>query len=197
MTKEKLKEFENLTDEELISLYRNGEEEVMDYLCGKYKYLVKFAANSLYLEGAEKDDLIQEGMIGLFKAIGAFDVERGASFKSFAALCIKRGMYNAIEASGRLKNEPLNSYVSLSDEETDDAKTPVDFSSNPELMVISDERRKELLDSVLRSLSPLESKAFLLYLEGFDYEAIAKTLGKSKKTVDNAISRSKKKLNTP
>ena len=107
--------FRQVSDEELILMYRDGEEDAAGFLMNKYKNLVRKKAGSMYILGADREDLIQEGMIGLFKAIRDYDQEKEASFQTFARLCIDRQLYRAIEASNRLKNQPLNSYVSLND----------------------------------------------------------------------------------
>lgn len=177
-----------LTDEELMKRLEAGETEVMEYLLDKYKPLVKRQARTLYLLGGENDDLIQEGMIGLFKAIRGFRASRERSFYTFAELCITRQMYTAVQASKRKKHAPLNSYVSLDEE-------PQIFSEqNPEAMMIDQEDLQDRYDQIHRRLSDMEKLVLELYLEGKTYEQIAIVIGKNEKAVDNAIQRVKKKL---
>lgn len=114
-----MRTYENMTDEELICKYREGDKQIMDYLMEKYKNLVRKEANAMFLLGGENDDLIQEGMIGLFKAIRDYNEQKEASFYTFARLCVSRQMYSAIEASKRKKHTPLNSYISLYDNDED------------------------------------------------------------------------------
>ena len=151
----------------------------------------------MYLLGGENDDLIQEGMIGLFKAVQDYDMKQGASFFSFAKLCITRQMYSAIEASRRKKHGPLNSYVSFY-EKGEDQSTLVDTmeaggESNPEELLVSREYVKVLQNRLEESLSDLENRVLYLHLMGTDYKTIARLLDKSPKTVDNALQRIKNK----
>ena len=186
-----------MTDEQLISRLRGGEKPIMDFLMEKYKGLVRQKAKAMYLWGGENDDLIQEGMIGLFKAVQDYDVTQEASFFSFARLCITRQMYSAIEASKRKKHSPLNSYISLY-EKTDEQVTLLETmeaggESNPEELLVNREYA-ELLESKLEeSLSDLENRVLYLHLLGTDYTTIARLLDKSPKTVDNALQRIKSK----
>ena len=185
------------TDEQLIRRLRNGEKEIMDYLMEKYKNLVRKEANAMYLLGGENDDLIQEGMIGLFKAVQDYDPAKEASFFSFAKLCITRQMYSAIEASKRKKHSPLNSYISLY--ETGEDKTALIETmeaageTNPEELMISQEYARLLESKLEEQLSDLESRVLYLHLLGTDYKTIARLLDKSAKTVDNALQRIKAK----
>lgn len=181
-------QYRNLTDEELVKRLEAGEEEVTEYLLNKYKPLVKRQARTLYLIGGENDDLIQEGMIGLFKAIRAFRTDGEYSFYTFAELCITRQMYTAVQASNRKKHAPLNSYVSL------DEKPQIFMEQNPEDMVIDQENLENRYDQIHRRLSDLEKLVLELYLEGKSYGQIASVTGKNEKAVDNTIQRVKKKL---
>lgn len=177
-----------LTDEELIRRLETGEEEVMDFLLDKYKSLVKKRAHTLYLIGGENDDLIQEGMIGLFKAIRGFRLSEETSFRTFAELCIGRQMYTAVKASRRKKHAPLNTYVSLDEE-------PQVFSgTDPESLVIDQENLESRYDQIHRRLTNMEKLVLELYLEGKSYGQIASAIGKNEKAVDNTIQRLKKKL---
>lgn len=151
----------------------------------------------MYLLGGENDDLIQEGMIGLFKAVEDYDVEQEASFFSFARLCITRQMYSAIEASRRKKHSPLNSYISLYDQEDEKGSLletmEAGGQSNPEELFLSKEYVALLESELEEQLSDLESRVLYLHLMGTDYRTIAKLIDKSPKTVDNALQRIKNK----
>ena len=190
--------YEHMSDEQLIRKYRSGDKQVIDYIMDKYKNLVKKEANAMYLLGGENDDLIQEGMIGLFKAVQDFDEDKEASFNSFARLCITRQMYTAIEASKRKKHSPLNSYVSLYDSREEQAALietmEAGEQSNPEELLVSQESIRLLEIKLGESLSPLEKRVFYLHMLGTDYKTIAGLLDKSPKTVDNALQRIKGKV---
>lgn len=196
-------DYSSCTDEELILRLREGEETIMDYILDKYKNLVRKYARNMYILGAEEQDLIQEGMIGLFRAIKDYDSGRDASFFTFADLCISRKMYNAIEASKREKHTPLNNYISLygsSDEENKEGKFEiVDLLSagdisNPETLLIDKENVERIQQLVEQELSSFEKQVFDLYITGMKYVQIAKVLGKDEKSTDNALQRIKSKL---
>lgn len=196
-------DYSNCTDEELILRLRDGEEAIMDYIMNKYKNLVRKHARNMYILGAEEQDLIQEGMIGLFRAIKDYDSGRDASFFTFADLCISRKMYNAIEASKREKHTPLNNYISLygdNDEENKDGKSSfIDLLSageisNPENLLIDKENVKQIEEIVEKELSSFEKQVFDLYITGMRYVQIAKVLGRDEKSTDNALQRIKSKL---
>lgn len=185
------------TDEQLIRKLREGDKEITDYIMEKYKNLVRKEANAMYLLGGENDDLIQEGMIGLFKAVQNYDVEQETSFYSFAKLCITRQMYSAIEASKRKKHSPLNSYVSLYDR-SDSQSSLIETmeagqESNPEELLVSREYVQILESKLQENLSDLENRVLYLHLLGTDYKTIARLLDKSPKTIDNALQRIKSK----
>ncbi len=193
------------SDEELILRLRDGEENITDYIMDKYKNLVKSKAKSMYILGADSDDLIQEGMIGLFKAVRDYDSGRDASFFTFADLCISRQMYTAaIEASRRMKHAPLNSYISLyghvasGSEQGEEAQLLNLLSSkaelSPEEMMIDKENVKSLEQTIERELSTFEKQVLDLYLTGMSYVQIAKVLGRDGKSADNALQRIKGKL---
>ena len=189
--------YEQMTDEQLIGKLRKGDKNIIDYIMEKYKNLVRKEANAMYLLGGENEDLIQEGMIGLFKAVQDYDVEQETSFFSFARLCVTRQMYSAIEASKRKKHSPLNSYISLY--ETNEEQGPLletmaaGQESNPEELLVSREYA-ELLETRLEEiLSDLENRVLYLHLLGTDYKTIARLLDKSPKTIDNALQRIKGK----
>ena len=189
--------YEKMTDEQLICKLQNGEEEIMDYIMEKYKGLVRKEAMAMYLRGGENEDLIQEGMIGLFKAVRDYDVEQETSFYSFAKLCISRQMYSAITASQRKKHMPLNSYVSLYDKAGKEERVldtiRAGDESNPEQIFLHKEYVKKLEDELEQQLSELEQKVLYLHLLGTDYKTIAGLLDRSPKAVDNALQRIKLK----
>lgn len=194
-----MSKYETFTDEELIREFRKGEKEIIDYLMEKYKNLVRKEAKAIFLLGGENDDLIQEGMIGLFKAVQDYNLEQRVTFFSFAKLCIRRQMYSAIEASKRKKHIPLNSYVSLYEEAESGKKGRVldtieaGEESNPEHAVINRENIEGLETALEGRLSELERRVMYLHLLGTDYRAIAELIHKSPKTVDNALQRIKAK----
>ena len=195
--------YEVMTDEQLIRNLRDGETAIMDYIISKYKYLVIRAAKAMYLLGGENDDLIQEGMIGLFKAIRDFDVNQETSFYSFAELCISRQMYTAIKLSQRQKHIPLNSYVSLYDVKKVDfeekqapliEQLEMETNNNPEDLFLDKERMLMLVNELNERLSDMERRVLHLHLQGEDYRSIAKLLDKSPKSIDNALQRIKQKM---
>ena len=192
-----MSDYETMTDEQLIRNLRAGDKAIVDYIMDKYKNLVRKEANAMYLLGGENDDLIQEGMIGLFKAVEDYDVEQQASFFSFARLCITRQMYSAIEASRRKKHSLLNSYISLYDQEDEKGSLletmEAGGESNPEELFLSKEYVSLLESELEEQLSDLESRVLYLHLMGTDYRTIAKLIDKSPKTVDNALQRIKSK----
>lgn len=194
--------YEKMTDEQLIAALRKGESEITDFIMEKYKYLVRKKAKAMFLLGGENDDLIQEGMIGLFKAVRDYDPELETSFASFAELCISRQMYSAIEASKRKKHIPLNSYVSLyeeGDESEENKRTPLidtiqpERENNPEELFLNKEYFRQAESMLKEQLSDLENRVLYLHLLGTDYQTIAKLIGKSPKAVDNALQRIKNK----
>ncbi|HIW83692.1 MAG TPA: sigma-70 family RNA polymerase sigma factor [Candidatus Dorea gallistercoris] len=189
--------YERMTDEQLIGKLRGGDKKIMDYIMEKYKNLVRKEANAMYLLGGENDDLIQEGMIGLFKAVQDYDPKQGASFYSFARLCITRQLYSAVEASKRKKHGPLNSYVSLYDKNEEKEAlietVEAEQESNPEEILVSREYARLLESELEEQLSALESRVLYLHLLGTDYKTIARLLDRSPKTIDNALQRIKGK----
>ena len=196
-----MEQYNFLSDEELISRLREGHEDIRDYLMEKHKNLVRKKARALYLIGGDNDDLIQEGMIGLYKAIRDFDPERGASFHTFADLCISRQLYTAVQASQRQKHQPLNSYVSLSDSDNEEqTSSRASYAANdvrnrnPEELFIARENLEDMEDLIEKKLSRFEREVLRYYLSGMNYSQIADTLGKSSKATDNALQRIKKKI---
>lgn len=188
------------TDEALIIRLRDGEDGIQDYILNKYKNLVKSKAQSMYILGAEPEDLIQEGMIGLFKAIRDYDAGRDASFFTFAELCISRQIYNAVSASGRKKHMPLNSYISIygegegTDKDAGLENTLTDTSENPENLLIDRESVDEIEALIESELSTFEKQTLELFMTGIGYVEISKILGKDEKSTDNALQRARLKL---
>ena len=191
------------TDEQLVEEIMAGNTDAMDFLMDKYKNLVRGKAKTLFLIGADKEDLIQEGMIGLYKAIRDFNLEKEASFRHFAELCISRQMYSAIKSSNTKKNQPLNNYVSFDTMVTQDGVDgPVENMlgveaekiSNPEQMVIDKESASVLEYTLVGQLSKMEREVLFYYLRDYNYNQIATALSKEPKAVDNALQRIKKKL---
>ena len=198
-SEESMTEYKKLTDEELIRRLRMGETGIIDYLMEKYKNLVRKEANAMYLLGGETDDLIQEGMIGLFKAIRDYREERETSFFHFAELCITRQIYSAIEASNRKKHAPLNSYVSFYSEVSEEGQPLAEYleserSDNPEQRMIDQENFELFLKKVRQSLSKMECEVLDDYLSGLNYQQIAEKMKKSPKAIDNALQRIKTKI---
>lgn len=201
-----MSKYEKVADEQLIRRLREGEAAITDYIINKYKYLVKMKAAEMYLLGGERDDLIQEGMIGLFKAIRDYDVTQETSFYSFAELCISRQLYTAIKNSQRQKHIPLNTYVSLYDNDEDyvavGSHKPLPLIdtiqtekvSNPEELFLDKEFFLLVREKLEKSLSTLESRVLRLHLQGENYRSIAKLLDKSPKSIDNALQRIKQKV---
>lgn len=185
--------YEKCTDEELIARLRAGEEEISDYLMEKYKGFVRKKARAMYLIGGETDDLIQEGMIGLFKAIQSYHPDREASFRTFAGMCIDRQLYSAIQNSNRQKHMPLNAYISLS-EEKESEELEASWWENPENIIIDQESTEILEQEIHKVLSPMENKVLEYYLKGYGYIQIAELMGKTPKSIDNALQRMRGKI---
>lgn len=199
----KHEEYAHCTDSELIDRLRRGEEPIMDYICDKYKNLVRSKAKSMFILGADNEDLIQEGMIGLFKAVRDFDSGRDASFYTFAELCISRQMYTAVQASKRQKHFPLNTYVSLDSGDTVmDGQEGIHLTElladraeqSPEELFLDKERVAYLEEAIDRELSDFERQVLDLYMTGMSYTEIAKVLGRDEKATDNALQRLKGKI---
>lgn len=186
-------QYDNLSDEELITRLRQGERGISDYLMEKYKDLVRKRARAMYLIGGETDDLIQEGMIGLFKAVRDYLPDKEASFQTFACLCIDRQLYNAVQSSNRQKHIPLNSYVSLSPENEESTLGEL-WAENPEEIIIDRESTHDLEREISRVLSPMENKVLSYYLKGYGYVQIAQLLEKTPKSIDNALQRIRGKI---
>ena len=196
-------EYDSYTDEELIDRLRSGEEWIMDYICDKYKNLVRSKAKSMHILGGDNEDLIQEGMIGLFKAVRDYDSGRDASFFTFADLCVSRQLYTAVQAFGRKKHQPLNTYVSLYsnvayEREGKDTELLEVLSGktqqSPEELFLDKERVAYLEMTIEKELSNFEKQVLDLYMTGMSYSQIARVLGRDEKSTDNALQRLKAKI---
>ena len=185
--------YSNYSDEELVKMYQDGDQAILNFICEKYKPLVLKNSKKYFLVGGENEDLIQEGMIGLFSAIGDYDTTSQVTFFHFAQMCIDRQMIKAIEASNRKKHSPLNAYVSLYDEDGEELEEPGLAADDPAEIVIEAEENLDLIDRLKQALSPMEEQVFDLYMQDFDYKEIAAKLGKSEKSIDNTLTRIKAK----
>lgn len=189
-----------LSDEETVELSAEGDKAATEYILSKYKYLVRARAKAYFIAGADRDDLVQEGMIGLFKAIRDFDAGKQASFRTFAELCIKRQIITAVKAAARQKHIPLNSYVSLNKPIYDDGECFVSDmiskgeSADPEALFLRQEMNRALEVKIEKKLSRLEKTVLDMYLCGMNYIEIAKELKRPPKSIDNALQRVKRKL---
>lgn len=194
-------EFQNKLDEEVVGEAKKGNSRAQDYLISKYENFVKAKAKSYFLIGADKEDIYQEGMIGLYKAIRDFKSDRLTSFKAFAELCITRQIITAIKTATRQKHIPLNTYISLNkpiyEEESD--RTLIDVLSglkitDPEELIIGKEQLKHIEGEMAKVLSDLEMEVLQSYLDGKSYQEIACDLDRQAKSIDNALQRVKRKL---
>lgn len=193
--------FTEMTDEELVSLVHDGNTEALDFLINKFRHFVRMKARSYFLIGADKEDIIQEGMIGLYKAIRDFRSDKLSSFRAFAELCIIRQIITAIKTATRQKHIPLNSYVSLDkpiyDEESD--RTLMDVLTDngvddPQQLMINNEEFMYMEEKMGEVLSELEREVLALYLDGQTYQEISEKLERHVKSIDNALQRVKRKL---
>ena len=195
--------YEDYSDEELIELYKEGNELAIDFLFNKYKNLVRKKAKAMFIVGGDNDDLIQEGMIGLYKAIRDYDESKDASFRTFASMCINRQMCTAVTTSNRKKHSPLNEYISLDmpvqSEKAEESTKLSDLlysavEQNPEEIFIDKESTDFIESKIGNVLSSYEKQVLLLQMDGLDYIKIANKLGKPPKSVDNALQRIRNKL---
>ncbi|WP_253291457.1 RNA polymerase sporulation sigma factor SigH [Virgibacillus proomii] len=195
------KQLNRLDDEGIVQLIHQGNSRALDYLIHKYRNFVRAKARTYFLIGADKEDIVQEGMIGLYKAIRDYDGEKLSSFKAFAELCVTRQIITAIKTATRQKHIPLNSYVSLDkpiyDEETD--RTLLDViagskSIDPQELLISQEKYGDMEMKLSELLSELEKKVLRLYLDGKTYQEMSVDLKRHVKSIDNALQRVKRKL---
>ena len=194
-------DYSNMEDEEVLTYVNAGCRQGMEYLIEKYKPLVRAKARSYFLVGADREDIVQEGMIGLFKAVRDYKPEKQSPFKAFADICITRQVITAVKAATRQKHIPLNSYVSLNkkvfDEDSDKYLIEVIEEAsvtNPEELLISKEEICFIESLVIELLSPFEKEVLRKYLSGITYQEIAKQLNKPVKSIDNALQRLKKKI---
>ena len=198
--------FNKLPEDDIISMAQSGNDEAMTFLMEKYKSLVRQKTRTFFLTGGDKDDLIQEGMIGLYKAICDYIPEREASFKTFAELCISRHVYSAIKISNRMKNQPLNTYISIYapafsvNNEPDESDFMIDqeleiAEGNPEDIIINRESAVFVHKQLFKGLSKMETQVLSRYLDGMTYQEIAADMDKTPKSIDNALQRIKNKLN--
>ena len=194
-------EFKDKQDEEIVMEAKNGNNRAQEYLISKYENFVKAKAKSYFLIGADKEDIYQEGMIGLYKAIRDYKPERATSFKAFAEICITRQIITAIKTATRQKHIPLNTYVSLNKPiyEEESEKTLLDVLtglkvSDPEELIISKEQMKYIEEKISKVLSGLELEVLNSYLDGKSYQEIAYDLERHSKSIDNALQRVKRKL---
>lgn len=188
-------------DEELVLFAQQGNSQAEEYLMNKFKPLVKARSRAYFLIGADSEDIIQEGMIGLYKAVRDYNIHRNASFCGFAELCVNRQMITAIKAATRHKHQPLNSYISLNKPifDNDSEQTYIDLLQegellNPEALFIGQENKDFIESQMVKNLSGFETRVLALYLQGRSYFEIAKSLKKPEKSIDNALQRVKKKL---
>jgi RNA polymerase sporulation-specific sigma factor len=190
-----------MVDEEIVEFARSGNNAAQEFLINKYKNFVRAKARSYFLIGADREDIIQEGMIGLYKAIRDFRMDKLSSFRAFAELCITRQIITAIKTATRQKHIPLNSYVSLNkpiyDEDSD--RTLLDVISgskvtDPEELIVSQEEFDDIEEKMSEILSSLEWQVLMSYLEGKSYQEIAEDLDRHVKSIDNALQRVKRKL---
>lgn len=193
--------FQQMNDEQVVEMCHQGDSEAEEYLLNKYKNFVRAKARSYFLIGADHEDIVQEGMIGLYKAIRDFKPEKLSSFRAFAELCITRQIITAIKTATRQKHIPLNSYVSLNkplyDEESDRTLLDVIMEgriSDPEELIINRENLGNIHNKISEVLSGLEQEVLQAYLDGKSYQEIADALGRHVKSIDNALQRVKRKL---
>ena len=194
--------YQKLTDEEIIVQIKNGDEKALIYLLDKYKELVNIKVGKYFLIGAEREDIIQEGMIGLYKAIKSFDKQKQNTFKTFANMCIERQLITAIKTSNRQKHMPLNSYLSLNtaayDNDDENSVELIDTFNNdttedPLETIMKKEYYEQIQNSIEKSLSKFEKQVLDRFIKGESYNVIAKRLNSPVKSVDNAIQRIRKK----
>jgi RNA polymerase sporulation-specific sigma factor len=195
--------YENMADNELVLLANDGDDVAMEVLISRYKNFVRAKTRSYFLIGADRDDIIQEGMRGLFKAIRDFDGTKNNSFRTFAELCVTRQIITAVKTATRLKHTPLNNYVSFNKPvyEDDTEKTLLEILNNrleldPEEIIINKEKLEETEEKIKDNLSKFENTVLNLYLQGKNYQEIAIVLEKPAKSIDNALQRIKKKIIT-
>ena len=191
--------YEMLTDENLIEELRGGDSAITDFIMNKYKPMVRKKARAMFLLGGENEDLIQEGMIGLFKAVTSYQEEKNTSFSTFAYLCVQRQIYTTITAFNRKKHIPLNTAISLFEQKNQEEELSLDEiletpEETPEEMMLRKEELNDYYKMLDQNLSKFEKQVMYHYLNGETYTTIAKKLGKSDKSIDNAIQRIRRKI---
>lgn len=194
-----MKDYQLLTDEEVVAAYRAGDFEAVEYICNKYRGLVSKYGKKFFIKGGEEQDVIQEGMVGLFKAIQDYNENKQVPFKKFAEICITRQIIKAMESADRQKNQPLNSYVSFSAQEEPTNQEVVESLLtnevfNPENILIDSEKTLDTFGKIVEILSKMELQVFLYMMQGMDYHTIAQKMDKSEKKIDNAIQRIRQKV---
>ena len=192
---DKMGKYDAYSDRELIQMLREGETPVAEYLMDKYKTLVRKKARALYLAGGDQEDLLQEGMLGLYKAVREYQPEKEASFQTFAGLCISRQMYSAVVSAQRKKHRPLNTSISLNELAENQEEYSLGIAESPESILLDQEATETLKKEIEKQLSPFETKVLNLYLSGLDYLQIAEELDKPAKSIDNALQRIRAKVN--
>ncbi len=196
--KESTNAYGNMQDDELITAFKDGDTGAAEYLLDKYKYIVKMKSASMFVLGGDKDDLIQEGMIGLFRAIREYDPGRDASLPTFCNLVVTRHLYNAVRNMGRQKHLPLNNFIPLYGEDDSSEGEIIpgleDYGKDPEGLVIARENTERINRVIEEELSPLEREVLDLRLTGMKNGEIARVLGRDEKSTDNALTRIRSKL---
>ena len=192
-------DYNNMNDNDILKLIKKHDSDAMEFLLKKYSPIVKKEIRTMYIIGAETEDLYQEGMIGLFKAIRDFESDKGAAFSTFATLCVKNQVKSAVTAANRKKHSPLNQYISIyasGEDGGDNEELFMDdgVKTNPEKKILAKENENELLDSIKEKLSKLEVMVLNLYLEGLSYAEISDRINKPEKSVNNALQRIRLKL---
>ena len=191
------KELNLFSDDSIVKMAQEGSSTAYEFLIQKYREMAKLKAHKYYINGGDNDDVMQEGMIGIFKAVRDFDPKAGSSFSSFVELCVDRQIQTAITGANREKHRPLNESVSLSgEEETEGEKIslPANEGDEPERLALLKESIDALFDEAKEKLSPMEQSVFRGIMQGKSYTEIAEELGKSPKSIDNATQRIKKKI---
>lgn len=195
------KSYTSLIDEELLPFIREGDVEATEYIMNKYEKVVHKKASGYFLMGSDRDDVVQEGRIGLYKAISDYDKTKKSSFKSFAELCITRQIITSVKGATRLKHSPLNSYVSLYKpiHEEEETRPLLETLHNHETIdplekLIDEEHYRHIQSIIMKALTRLEWEVLDLYLQGFTYDEISKKLNREEKSIDNALQRVRKKI---
>ena len=192
--------FCSLSDEQVVLLSQNGDEDALNHIIARYRNFVYSKANTYFLAGAEKEDVVQEGMIGLYKAVKEYNPDNESSFKRFAGVCVSNQILSAVKAATRKKHLPLNSYISLCESgaelENDESQGVYieDREKNPEDIIIGQENQSMMEYKINKALSKLELQVFLYYIDGLSYTEISELIGKPPKSIDNALCRIKRKL---